>query len=208
MEPVPKRQRKSKAVRQQEIIDAARKTIIKYGSEKLTVKTIAKEVKITEAAIYRHFKSKREILAFLIDHTTGLMLKEIGYPDSRQVANLEQFGDLFLNHLTAIEQRQGIVFQVLAEIISLGDKRLNQRVCDNLQKYLDHIKTILENARWAGLVRRDLDVEAGATLLFGMIQGVVDLWTLNNYRFNLVEKYKALWPLFHRAIQPEPASAA
>lgn len=203
-----KRQRKSKAVRQQEIVDAARKAIIKFGSEKLTVKTIAKEVKITEAAIYRHFKSKREILAFLIDHTTGQMLREIGYPEVGQVETLDAFGDLFLNHLTAIEQRQGIVFQVLAEIISLGDKRLNQRVCDNLQKYLDHIKCLLDNGSKAGLMRSDIDVEAGALLLFGMIQGVVDLWTLNNYGFNLIEKYKLLWSLYKQAIQPLPPSAA
>jgi len=202
-----KRQRKSKAVRQQEIVDAARKAIIKFGSEKLTVKTIAKEVKITEAAIYRHFKSKREILAFLIDHTTGQMLKEIGYPETTQVQTMDAFGDLFLNHLSAIEQRQGIVFQVLAEIISLGDKRLNQRVYENLTKYIDHIKQILTNGCAAGMVRPDIDVEAGAMMLFGMIQGVVDLWTLSNHSFNLIEKYTAQWCIFRRSVQPPPAPA-
>ena len=49
--------RKSTAVRKQQIIEAARKLIIKSGSEHLTVRSIAKEVNITEAAIYRHFKS-------------------------------------------------------------------------------------------------------------------------------------------------------
>ena len=204
MEPVKKRQRKSKAIRQQEIVEAARKTIIKYGSEKLTVKTIAKEVKITEAAIYRHFKSKREILAFLIDHVTALMLKEIGHPQVQHVDTLDAFGDLFRNHLSAIEQRQGIVFQVLAEIISLGDKRLNQRVYEKLSKYLEHVKDVLTNAGKTGLIRPDIDVEACAILLFGMIQGVVDLWTLSNHRFNLIDQYQALWTIFRQAIQPPP----
>lgn len=198
-------QRKKTAIRQQEIIEAARKTIVKHGSEKLTVKTIAKEVRITEAAIYRHFKSKREILAFLIDYITGQMLKEIGYPRIRAFDSLEELGDLFLNHLSSIEQRQGIGFQVLAEIISLGDKRLNQRVCDNLEKYFDHIKQILKNGRQAGLVRADIDVEAGSTLVFGLIQGVVNLWTLSNYKFDLIDRYKAMWTLFKQAVQPAPA---
>ena len=59
-------QRKSTTIRKQQIIEAARKLIIKKGSEHLTVRAIASVVNITEAAIYRHFKSKREILSFLM----------------------------------------------------------------------------------------------------------------------------------------------
>ena len=50
--------RKSTTIRKQQIIEAARKLIIKKGSEHLTVRSIAKEVNITEAAIYRHFRSR------------------------------------------------------------------------------------------------------------------------------------------------------
>ena len=60
--------RENTEVRQQQIIDAAGSLIFKYGSEHLTVKRIAAEVGISEAAIYRHFKSKKSILSFLLSH--------------------------------------------------------------------------------------------------------------------------------------------
>ncbi|MCU0585406.1 MAG: TetR/AcrR family transcriptional regulator, partial [Desulfobacterales bacterium] len=69
--------RKSTVARKTQIIAAARKLIIRKGSEHLTVRAIAKEVEITEAAIYRHFKSKREILLFLMNHIMDSMLKEV-----------------------------------------------------------------------------------------------------------------------------------
>jgi AcrR family transcriptional regulator len=55
--------REKTEVRQQQIIDTARILIFKCGSEYLTVKRIAAEVGISEAAIYRHFTSKKSILA-------------------------------------------------------------------------------------------------------------------------------------------------
>ena len=60
------RQRKETSIRQKEIAAAARKLIVKYGSENVTIKKMALEIGVSEAAIYRHFKSKRDILSFLI----------------------------------------------------------------------------------------------------------------------------------------------
>ena len=38
-----------------------------------------------------------------------------------------------MGHISSIEQRKGITFQVIAEIISYGDKALNKEVYDRHQ---------------------------------------------------------------------------
>ncbi len=119
--------RRSTAIRKQQIIDAARKLIIRKGSEHLTVRALAKEVGLTEAAIYRHFKSKREILSFLMTHIMDGMLLEIERTVSNGMESLDTVGHALRQHLSEIEQRKGMSFQIIAEIISLGDKRLNRR---------------------------------------------------------------------------------
>ena len=53
--------------RREQIVNAARKLVIKCGSENVTVRRIAQEVGVSEAAIYRHFKSKRDILYLLVE---------------------------------------------------------------------------------------------------------------------------------------------
>lgn len=55
------------AVRRKQIMSAARRLIIKQGGEHLTMRRMAEEVGISEAAIYRHFKSKKDILYLLTD---------------------------------------------------------------------------------------------------------------------------------------------
>jgi len=191
---------RSTLVRQQQIIDAARKLIVKYGSEHLTVRRIAKEVGISEAAIYRHFKSKKEILFFLADHITCSLLEGIDRARTGNDTSLESIDNILKNHLSAIEQKQGMSFQVIAEIISLGDKKLNKKVSDDIVSYIERLKGLLADGVKSGLVREDIDLEAAATLLFGMIQGLVNIWALSNYKFNLLVRYSSLWNVFKESV--------
>jgi AcrR family transcriptional regulator len=192
--------RRSSSIRQDQIIDAARKLVVKYGSEHVTVGRIAKEVGISEGAIYRHFKSKGEVLSGLADHIENDLLGDIGnhvYSDS---SSLEFLDGVLRNHLSAIQQRKGISFQVIAEIISFGDKKLNKKVTDIINNYLASLKHFLIDGIKNGEVKKDTDVEAAALILFGMIQGMVNIWALSNYDFNLEEKYSRLWNVFCESI--------
>ena len=63
--------------RQQEIVDAARKIITSRGIKSLTTRERARELKITDGALYRHFKSKDEIISLLIDDIEDTLLSAI-----------------------------------------------------------------------------------------------------------------------------------
>jgi AcrR family transcriptional regulator len=192
--------RSTTAVRKQQIIEAARKLIIKRGSEHLTVRSIAKEVNITEAAIYRHFKSKREILSFLMSQISETMLEEINRTSVGQAAPVKAIEEILKYHLSEIEQRRGMSFQVIAEILSFGDKKLNTEVYESINRYLDRLKALLSEAARSGGVRENLDLDASALLCFGALQGLVNVWALSNYSFDLVEKYNSVWEVLHHAI--------
>jgi AcrR family transcriptional regulator len=195
------RKYKSTAVRQRQIIDAARKLIIKYGSEHVTVKRIAKEVGISETAVYRHFKSKKDILSLLADHIEDSLVGDtITAAAEGYASSLEILDSVLRSHLSAIEQRRGVSFQVIAEIISLGDKKLNKKITDIISKYISRLKDLLAEGVKAGEVREDIDPEAAATVLFGIIQGLVNIWALGNYSFDLQEKYVPLWHIFCEAV--------
>jgi AcrR family transcriptional regulator len=194
-------QRKSTTIRKQQIIEAARKLIIKKGSEHLTVRAIASIVNITEAAIYRHFKSKREILSFLMTHITNDMLQELDSQSGTNAHSLETVNSVLKQHLSEIEQRRGMSFQVIAEIISLGDKKLNREVYEKLNLYIDRLRGLLSDGARQGWVRDDIDHGAAALLLFGMIQGLVNIWALSNYSFDLSDKFDSLWDIYRKIIQ-------
>jgi AcrR family transcriptional regulator len=191
---------KSTSVRKKQIMDAARKLIMRSGSEHVTVRNMAKEVGISEAAIYRHFKSKAEILSFLADTVADGLLHDIEAAGSVGFTSVEIVNEILRTHLSSIEQRRGLSFLVLAEIISFGDKALNKKVSDSIQIYVERLRLLLADGARAGLVRSDINLQAAALLLFGMIQGLVSIWALNGYKFDLTEKYSELWKVYKESI--------
>lgn len=201
--------RRSTAFRKQQIIEVAARLIFKYGSEHLTVKRIAREVGISEAAIYRHFKSKKSILAFLLDHIETVLLAELsrarigGGP-----VTLETIERNLRDHFAAIDLRKGMSFQVIAEIISFGDKMLNRKASRTIGKYIERLGELLSEGVKSGSVRDDIDLEASATLLFGLIQGLVNIWALDNGGFNLIEKYDSLWRIYRESVVRRPVQGA
>jgi AcrR family transcriptional regulator len=192
---------KNTSIRKKQIIAAARKIIIRKGSEHLTLRAMAQEVGFSEAAIYRHFKNKTEVLSFLMDTIMDEMLHWLisGVAEHNNI--LDKINAVLKNHLSEIEQRRGISFQIIAEIISLGDKRLNRKVHIKLTDYLSRLRTIFADGARMNSIRNDLDLDAAALLLFGMIQGIVNIWALSNYEFDLTAKYESLWSIYQKAIQ-------
>lgn len=192
--------RKSSMVRKKQIMDAARKLIMRSGSEHVTIKNMAKEVGISDSGIYRHFKSKTEILSFLADSVSAGLIHDIEMARSAGFNSMNIIDEILRTHLSKIKQKRGLSFLVLAEIISFGNKSLNKKVSDNIQIYVDRLRVVLSDGVRAGVVRKDLDLDAAALLLFGMIQGLVNMWALNAYKFDLVKRYSDLWGVCRRSL--------
>jgi AcrR family transcriptional regulator len=192
--------RKHTLIRQKEIVSAARKLIVKFGSENVTIKKMADEIGVTDGAIYKHFKSKRDILSFLVEDIETTLLSDVENNHSGNVDTLLILEKIVIEHVSAIEQRKGVTFQVIAEIISLGDKKLNRKVYLVIQKYIGRIKTILDEGVKAGVIRPDIDLDAAARMFFSLTQGLVSIWALSQYSFNLVSEYKPAWQMYLKAV--------
>jgi AcrR family transcriptional regulator len=193
--------RENTEVRQQQIVDAAGSLISKYGSEHLTVKRIAAEVGISEAAIYRHFTSKKSILSFLLTHSEETILRDISPANvGNEPVTLNTIEEIIRNHFSAIGMRKGISFQIIAEVISLGDRKLNKQAYQTVEKYISRLNDLLAEGVRNGAIQKDIDLESSALLLFTLIQGLVNIWSLSDGGFNLISKFTSLWKVYRRAI--------
>ncbi|MCR4840681.1 MAG: TetR/AcrR family transcriptional regulator [Lachnospiraceae bacterium] len=67
---------RDKTVAHGKIIDSATKEFMEYGFENASMRRIASEVGLTVGALYRHFPSKEEMFAALVEPTIDLMLTE------------------------------------------------------------------------------------------------------------------------------------
>lgn len=190
----------TKMVRRAQITEAAGRLIVRQGSENLTIKGIATEVGISEAAIYRHFRSKKDVLMLLADFVGETLVSDIDNADFAEGNSFFALETALNKHISAIERRRGISFQVISEIISLGDRELNARACEALNKYVVRLEHILAQALRQGVLKEDIDVGYTARLISAAIQGLVSNWVLNNYSLNLKAEFMGMWKVLSRGI--------
>lgn len=187
--------------RQQEIVDAARKIIASRGTKSLTVRQIAKELKITDGALYRHFDTKNGIIRLLIGDIESTLLDNIQEAAQKSDDHLEKLKNIFFSHLSYAEQRKGLTFIIINETLSMKDKKLQKEMYEIVRKYLKTIETILSEGINSGRFRRDINAASASIAFFGMVQATVTIWSLSGFDFSLTSnRLNALFDIYKKGI--------
>jgi len=171
--------------RQQEIVDAAKRIIISKGFENLTIRTIAKEIGVTDGALYRHFKSKHEIISLLIDDVENSLLTVIEKSAFSSEEPIEKLKKIFLSHISSAEQRKGMTLIVINESFTIRDKKIKKKMLKVMSRYQQVIKAVLKEGIKLGKIKKDVDVDAAGIAFFGMVQSSVTFWALNDFSYKL-----------------------
>ncbi|MDD5311473.1 MAG: TetR/AcrR family transcriptional regulator [Dehalococcoidia bacterium] len=179
--------------RQKQIADAAAELILKYGSEHVTIKRLAMETNLSEAAIYRHFNSKSDIFHFLLKHVESTLLADLDQSNLKDAVKPLGLDELIDRHISHIENSHGVAFQVIAEIISMGDSALNQDTLNTINSYIQSMSQVFRRGKMrnAGTM---------AIIFFTLIQGLVNLWALGGYAFNLKERFYRVWTVGNKTL--------
>jgi AcrR family transcriptional regulator len=188
--------------RSKEIVNAARELILKEGVDYLTTRALAKKVGITQPAIYRHFKSKKHILLRVVDDMGEILLADFKQVSAEGESYLDALHIILHRHLLGLT-KSGVGSNVLLapELRHLHDTDLNERIIKNTNQLLGYIKKHLSGGTALGEVREDVDLDAAASLLFMIVDGLINTWARhNNQHFVLEEEYEKQWRLFRKVV--------
>jgi len=105
--------RKSTEERQKEIVRAALELLDESGVQNLTISHIAERVGISEAALYRHFDGKLDIISGCIEFVGKQMEERLSTISSEETSALEEMKGIFIRHLEFIEKNPGTASIVL-----------------------------------------------------------------------------------------------
>ncbi len=179
--------RKSGEHRRSEILEVARDLIFDEGFSNFTVREVAGRVGISEAAIYRHFASKEELLLALLDALFVPWREAI----SRLVDDdlsfdkvLEELCQLHLHHLLN-ERLNPILF--LSEAVNPQNTRLLASMRHNLGFLKNSVAVMVATGKQRGQIRPALDSEAIVSAVLGLMQTSVINWTLQRSSDGLFE---------------------
>ncbi|MGX1640810.1 TetR/AcrR family transcriptional regulator [Sphingobacterium sp. NPDC055431] len=179
--------------RQIEIIEAATRRIDRYGIQNLTIKNLAADIKVTEPALYRHFKSKNDILMSLLNYFIARMEKRISSLSvNSQKSPSENLIDLFNFQFKTFTERPAVVSVIFAENIFHFDEGLSIKVAQILDLMQGYVEQNILNGQSNGDFNAEIQSSTLATILLGGIRLTVLKWKLSGNKTDLIKDGRAV----------------
>lgn len=191
--------RRRTTIRRHQIVDIIRNIISSKGIEYVTISEIAARIGTSKTAIYRHFKSKRDILSLLIDNIEETLMEAL---DKAMVSEdpVQNLKNVLLAHLTYTRERRETSFIVIMGTMQFSDTFVRKKISLLIQKYLRKIEKILTSAIKLGLIKKDINPRISAIAFLGLIQSTVTVRSYKNFNFVPKRIHAELWNIYWQGI--------
>jgi AcrR family transcriptional regulator len=193
------------SARQKEIIAAALDIITDQGLEALTIKRIAERVGFSDAAVYRHFKSKAQILSTIITFFADSSERLLAEINACDCASLDKIKLFFLDRCRVFSSDRVLATVMFAENLFQNDPCLSRQIHQVLGGHRQLLlKTIRSGQRQKAI--RPLPAEHLFSVVMGSLRLLVLQWRIGGYGFDLLRAGESLWRSLEALIR-EPQGA-
>ncbi len=170
--------------RQLEIIDAAGKILTSSGVSGLTIKNLAKEMKFSESAIYRHFASKEDIIIAMLNFLADRIDKRLSnLPKS--TGNEEQFKSLFIEQFRFFSENPHFVVAVFSDGLMEESQPINEILLKLMNVKMKYLMPIIMEGQQKGVFTNAITTEELMHIVMGTFKLQMFKWRIANFEFDI-----------------------
>jgi len=172
--------------RQLEIIQAAGRIMTESGVGGLTIKNLAKEMRFSESAIYRHFKSKEDIIIAMLKYLEKT-LDEL-YERAVKLADVpeEKLIQLFLQKFNFFRINPHFAVVVFSDGLMESSEAVNKAIHDIFKVKQKHLNPIIEEGQAMGVFTNELSGDQLIHLIMGSVRLQMLKWRIAHFDFDIV----------------------
>lgn len=190
--------------RQEEILAASLTVIDRDGLRRFTMKNVALEVGVTDAALYKHFADKAAIVGCLAalfkEHTLDVLV------DIRKNTTLDALGKLeafIKGRARQFQENRALTVTLFSDELFRGNASVSVLNQTTMDTHAQHLTAILEEGQKNGSIRGDVPPQHLVMFLMGPMRLMVTAWKADpNGAPTLVERVNQFWGTFERMIRP------
>ena len=171
--------------RQLEIIEVSGKILIEKGIKGLTTKTVASEMNFSESAIYRHFKSKEEILVALLSLLKQNMNKRLTAQIKSQNSATENFKAVFTSQFNYFKNNPHFVVAVLSDGLIDESKEIKAIILQLMQNKIQLLAQILEQGKQSNEFTTEISTEDLLPIILGTFRFQMLKWKLSGFQYDI-----------------------
>jgi AcrR family transcriptional regulator len=178
----PRARRMSAAERKQQIVEVTMDLVARNGVQATTTSRIAAEAGISEATLYRHFASRRDMLLAAMDLVYERVFKVIHSAENGDA--FERLRGIGRYHSGIIgDDREGFVYPLFEFVAAAPEAGLREPLGERQRLAIESLAAIIEDGKSQGMVRAEIDPAQVAWELVAVYwaQDVSYLMGMNEY---------------------------
>ena len=168
--------------RQLDIMQNLASMLGQKGPVKITTALLANQCGITEAAIYRHFPSKRKIYSGLVDFCEQNIFDLIATINSSDSDYLEKTKKILNLLVNFSEKNPGLARLLTREAFSIDETTLDERIGQMMSKIELIIKQNLQKYEQTTKAKLALPTASSANLLLASAEGFIQQFVRSGFQ--------------------------
>jgi TetR/AcrR family transcriptional regulator len=187
--------RTQKTSRKQQILECLARMLEASPGERITTSALAREVGVSEAALYRHFPSKSKMFEGLIEFIEESIFTRITIILAEENATLKRCEKIIGLLLNFAERNPGITRLLTGDALTGETERLRIRIAQFFDRVETQFKQILREAELREGLHPQLPIAAAANLLIALINGRIAEFVRSEFRRPPTTHWQEQWQL-------------
>ena len=185
----------AKVSRREQILHTLMQMLEEQALSRITTAALAREVGVSEAALYRHFASKAKMFEGLIDYIEDTLFTRTKLIQQQELTALQQCQQMLTLLLTFVERNPGLCRLLTGEAL-LGEKeRLGSRINQLFDKLEAQIKQVLREAELKEGLRTSDTPTICANLLMAAAEGRIRQFSRTGFRHKPTVAWDDQWAM-------------
>ena len=153
--------------RKTEIIEAAAHIIGNEGIQSFTTKRLAARVGISEAALYRHYRGKDEVIHQVFGHFEQMIGNKIAATVEASSPAKEKIKEIFQLHKQIFQEYPELVFLLFSEGSFIDIEGLGPKIREILARKFALMETVIQAGQNAQEIRADIEAYELGKMMMG-----------------------------------------
>jgi AcrR family transcriptional regulator len=171
--------------RQMEIIEAAGRILTSSGISGLTTKNVAAEMHFTEAAIYRHFKSKEDIIVAMLNYLAETMDARLSTAVASANGSEERFKAVFRSQYSFFKAEPHFVVAVFSDGLMEQSQRINDAILKIMTTMMRQLMPIVMEGQQQQVFTNAISTEELLHIVLGTFRLQMFKWRVANFGFDI-----------------------
>ncbi len=189
-----------KVSRKEQILQSLAVMLEQSPGARITTAGLAKQVGVSEAALYRHFPSKTKMFEALIEFIEHAIFSRVSIILTEEISTETRCNQVLTLLLTFSERNPGITRILTGDPLSGESERLRMRVSQFFERMETQLRQILREAEIRDNHQTPLDINMAANLMLRTVEGKISQYVRSDFEKLPTLYWQSQWQVLQQVI--------